>query len=74
MLQVSVAFTFGGIVGEVLVDERDRHREYSLLSTGVSIETDVGAVHSGKLLLEGVFFLTALTMPLLRLFGLAILW
>jgi hypothetical protein len=74
MLQVSLAFTFKGLVGDGLVDVHDRYRPYSMLSIGTSIDTDMGGVPRGTALLTAVFFIFALIGPVLRVFGLAVLW
>ena len=74
MLQVSMAFTFDGLVGEIIVDERDRRREYSLMSIGTSIRENIGAKPLGGTLLTGVFFLVSFVVPLLRIGGLSVLW
>lgn len=74
MLQVSMSFTFAGFVGAVIVDDHDRCREYSLMSIGTSIETNMGSVKAGGIFLTGVFFLVSFVCPLLRICGLSVLW
>ena len=74
MLEVSIAFTFAGVVGDVVVDSRERRREYSLMSIGTSIAEDMGSVSSGGTFLTGVFFLVAFVAPLFRICGLSVLW
>jgi len=74
MLEVSLAFTFMGVIGNGLVDEHDRYRAYSMLSIGVSIETDMGGKPMGTQFLTAMFFITALIGPLLRICGLTLMW
>lgn len=74
MLQVSIAFDFQGLVGDIIVDAHDKIRQYSLVSIGTSIETEMGSTVLGGVFLTGVFFSVAFVAPLLRLFGLSVLW
>jgi hypothetical protein len=74
MLQVSLAFTFKGLVGDHLVDVHDRYRAYSMLSIGTSIESDMGGVPMGTQFLTAIFFITALIGPILRICSLTLLW
>lgn len=74
MLEVGMAFTFDGVVGQVLVDKSQVRREFSLMSVGTSIQTQMGSVPAGGMFLTGVFFLVAFVAPLLRISGLAVMW
>ncbi len=74
LLTPCIAFKFSGLVGDVIVSEDARVREYSLFSTGTSIKTDVGARPEMIEFLSSVYFIFTFIGPLLHVVCLTGMW